>query len=160
MISIRPAAPQEVPLVLSFIRELARYERLEHALVATEADLTRTLFGARPYAHALFACLDGTPVGFAVYFYNYSTFMGRPGLYLEDLYVRPAARGLGIGRRVLVHLAQLALEQDCRRLEWAVLDWNEPAIGFYKRLGATANDEWTGYRLAGDALARLAYSAA
>jgi len=156
MISIRPAVPEEVPLILSFIRELARYERLEHALAATEADLTRTLFGARPYAHVLFACLEGAPVGFAVYFYNYSTFMGRPGLYLEDLFVRPAARGLGVGRRLLEHLARLAIEQNCARFEWAVLDWNEPAIGFYKRLGAVANDEWTGYRLTGDALARLA----
>jgi len=156
MISIRPAVPEEVPLILSFIRELARYERLEHALAATEADLTRTLFGARPYAHVLFACLEGAPVGFAVYFYNYSTFMGRPGLYLEDLFVRPAARGLGVGRRLLEHLARLAIEQNCARFEWAVLDWNEPAIGFYKRLGAVANDEWTGYRLTGAALARLA----
>jgi GNAT superfamily N-acetyltransferase len=156
MISIRPAVPEDVPLILTFIRELARYERLEHALAATEADLTRTLFGARPYAQVLFACREGAPVGFAVYFYNYSTFMGRPGLYLEDLFVRPDSRGLGVGRRLLEHLARLAIEQDCARFEWAVLDWNEPAIGFYKRLGAVANDEWTGYRLTGDALARLA----
>jgi GNAT superfamily N-acetyltransferase len=156
MIAIRPAAEHETALILGFIRDLAIYERLEHAVVATEANLRRTLFGPHPVAHALFACIDDEPVGFAIYFYNYSTFLGRPGVYLEDLYVRPAARGRGVGRAVLAHLARLALEQGCGRLEWSVLDWNEPAIRFYRALEAVAADDWTTFRLSGEALARLA----
>lgn len=158
MIDIRPARRQDVPQILAFIRELAEYERLSHAVVATEADLVRSLFGREPSAHVLVASLDAEPVGFAVYFYNFSTFVGRPGLYLEDLYVRPAARGLGIGRRLLVTLARLALERECGRMEWAVLDWNEPAIRFYRKLGATPNDDWTTYRLSGEMLGNLARS--
>jgi GNAT superfamily N-acetyltransferase len=158
MINIRPATRADVPQILAFIRELAEYERLSHAVVATEDDLLQSLFGREPCAHALLAFLESEPVGFAVYFYNFSTFVGRPGLYLEDLYVRPAARGLGIGRRFLVALARLAVERGCGRMEWAVLDWNEPAIRFYRRLGAAPNDDWTTYRLSGEALGKLARS--
>jgi GNAT superfamily N-acetyltransferase len=156
VISIRPAAQTDVPQILAFIRELAEYERLAHAVAATVDDLRRNLFGPQPCAYVLLAYLDSAPVGFAVYFYNFSTFVGRPGLYLEDLYVRPAARGLGIGRRLLVHLARLAVERGCGRMEWAVLDWNEPAIRFYRKLGAAPNDDWTTYRLSGEALSNLA----
>ena len=156
MISISPAAPEDAALLLGFIRELAEYERLAHAVAATEEDLRRTLFGRDAYAHALIASLDGQPAGFAVYFFNYSTFLGRPGLYLEDLYVRPAARRRGVARRLLAHLAGIALERGCGRMEWAVLDWNERAIGFYVSLGASPNEEWTTYRLSSDALRRLA----
>ena len=156
MISIRPAAPHETALILSFIRDLAVYERLEHAVVATEADLKRTLFGPEAVAHALFACIEGEAVGFAIYFFNYSTFLGRAGLYLEDLFVRPAARNRGVGRFLLAHLAQVAVERGCGRLEWSVLDWNEPAIRFYRSLDAVPAEDWTTYRLTGDALARLA----
>jgi len=158
MISIRPAAPDDAALVLGFIRELAEYERLAHAVSATEEDLRCTLFGPEACAHALIACLDEDPIGFAVYFFSYSTFVGRPGLYLEDLYVRPAARGRGVGRRLLAHLARIAVARGCGRMEWAVLDWNEPAIRFYRSLGASPNDDWTTYRLSSDALRRLAAS--
>jgi GNAT superfamily N-acetyltransferase len=156
MISISPAAPEDAALLLGFIRELAEYERLAYAVSATEEDLRRTLFGRDAYAHALIARLDGQPAGFAVYFFNYSTFLGRPGLYLEDLYVRPAARRRGVARRLLAHLAGIALERGCGRMEWAVLDWNERAIGFYVSLGASPNEEWTTYRLSSDTLRRLA----
>lgn len=159
MIEIRAAAAADAPLILAFIRELADYERLAHAVTATVADLERSLFGPQPIAHALLARRGGEPVGFAVYFFNYSTFLGLPGLYLEDLYVRPAARGCGIGRRLLEHLARTALERGCARMEWAVLDWNAPAIRFYRSLGASPNDEWTTYRLSRGALERLAISA-
>jgi GNAT superfamily N-acetyltransferase len=155
-ITIRAAARGDLPRILAFIRELAVYERLEHEVVASEADLEAALFGPRPGAEVVFACLDGTPVGFALFFHSFSTFVGKPGLYLEDLYVRPEARGLGMGRRLLVWLARTALERGCARLEWSVLDWNEPSIGFYRSLGAVAQDEWTTYRLAGEALERLA----
>ena len=156
MVSIDPAAPEDAPLLLDFIRELAEYERLAHAVSATEEDLRRTLFGPEAYAHALVARLDGQPAGFAVYFFNYSTFLGSPGLYLEDLYVRPAARRRGVASRLLAHLAGIALERRCGRMEGAVLDWNERAIAFYVSLGASPNDEWTTYRLSSDALRRLA----
>jgi GNAT superfamily N-acetyltransferase len=155
-ISIRPATEPDLPLILGFIRDLAVYERLENQLVATEADLKAALFGERPYAEVIFACLDGAPVGFALYFHNFSTFLGKPGIYLEDLFVRPEARGLGIGRRLLGWLARTTLERGCARLDWAVLDWNEPSIGFYRNLGAVAQGDWTTYRLAGAALERLA----
>lgn len=145
-----------MPLVLAFIRELAVYERLEHQVVATQADLTTALFGTRPYAEVVFACLDGREVGFALFFHNFSTFLGKPGIYLEDLFVRPESRGRGIGKRLLAWLAALALERGCGRLEWAVLDWNEPSIGFYKGLGAVALDDWMTMRLTGNALERLA----
>jgi GNAT superfamily N-acetyltransferase len=156
MISIRPAMQEDAPQLLAFIRELAEYERLAHAVVATVDDLASSLFGPQPCAYALLAFLDSAPVGFAVYFYNFSTFLGRRGLYLEDLYVRPAARGHGIGRELLVRLARIAVERGCGRMEWAVLDWNEPAIGFYRKLGAAPNDDWTTYRLSGEALLDLA----
>jgi GNAT superfamily N-acetyltransferase len=156
IVTIRPAQSDEMGVVLGFIRELALYERLEGQCMASEAQLATALFGARPYAEVVFACLDGTPVGFALFFHNFSTFLGKPGLYLEDLFVRPAARGLGIGKRLLVWLARTALERGCARLDWAVLDWNEPSIGFYHRLGGVALDEWTTFRLTGAALERLA----
>jgi GNAT superfamily N-acetyltransferase len=155
-LTIRPAAEHEVPEVLKFIRELAVYERLEHEVVASEAALRAALFGQRPYAEVAFACLDGAPVGFALFFHSFSTFVGKPGIYLEDLFVRPEARGRGIGRSLLAWLARTALERGCARLDWAVLDWNEPAIGFYHKLGAVAQDEWTTMRVDGAALERLA----
>lgn len=155
-IAIRPATRSDLPRILAFIRELAVYEHLEHEVVASETEVGAALFGPRPYAEVVFACLDGTPVGFALFFHNFSTFLGRAGIYLEDLYVRPEARGLGVGKRLLAWLARTALERGCARLDWAVLDWNEPSIGFYRSLGAVALDEWTTYRLAGEALERLA----
>lgn len=157
-ISIRPATASDLPQVLAFIRELAVYERLEHQVVASEAELGTALFGPRPFAEVVFACLDGTPVGFALFFHNFSTFLGKPGIYLEDLFVRPEARGLGAGKRLLAWLARTTIERGCARLDWAVLDWNEPSIGFYRGLGAIDQSEWTTYRLDGAALARLAES--
>jgi GNAT superfamily N-acetyltransferase len=155
-VTIRPAAADDMPLVLDFIRELAVYERLEHEVSATTADLATALFGPRPYAEVIFACLDGTPVGFALFFHNFSTFIGKPGIYLEDLFVRPHARGRGIGKRLLAWLARTTLERGCARLDWAVLDWNAPSIAFYRRVGAVAQDEWTVMRVSGAALERLA----
>jgi GNAT superfamily N-acetyltransferase len=157
-ITIRPATRIDAPLILGFIRELAVYERLEDQVVATVADLEAALFAPRPAAEVVFACLDTAPVGFALFFHNFSTFLGKPGIYLEDLFVRPEARGLGIGRRLLAWLAQTTLERGGARLDWAVLDWNEPAIGFYRSLGATACDEWTTFRMTGAALEKLARS--
>jgi GNAT superfamily N-acetyltransferase len=157
-IRIRPALSQDLPQVLAFIRELAVYEHLEDQVVATEADLVTALFGPRPYAEVAFACLDGAPVGFALFFHNFSTFLGKPGIYLEDLFVRPEARGLGVGKRLLAWLAHTTLERGCARLDWAVLDWNKPSIGFYLSLGAVAQDEWTTFRLTGAPLERLAGS--
>ena len=159
-ITIRAASRDDVPLVLEFIRELARYERLEHEVAASEGDLREALFGERRYAEVVFACSGGEPVGFALFFHNFSTFKGRPGIYLEDLFVRPQARGRGIGKRLLAHLARIAVQRRCARLEWAVLDWNEPSIGFYRSLGAVPMDEWTIFRLTGDALTLLAGGAA
>jgi GNAT superfamily N-acetyltransferase len=158
-ITIRPATGHEMPEVLAFIRELAVYERLEHEVVASVADLSAALFGPQRYAEVVFACRDGVPVGFALFFHNFSTFVGKPGIYLEDLFVRPAARGHGIGKRLLAWLAATALERGCARLEWAVLDWNEPALGFYRSLGAVAQDDWTTLRLTDAALERLARQA-
>jgi len=155
-LTIRPAAAHELPLVLEFIRELAVYERLEHEMSATTADLATSLFGPRRYAEVVFACLDGTPVGFALFFHNFSTFIGKPGIYLEDLFVRPHARGRGIGRRLLAWLAHTTLERGCARLDWAVLDWNAPSIAFYRSVGAVAQDEWTIMRVSGAALEDLA----
>ena len=155
-VTIRAATLADVPQILAFIRELAVYERLTEQAVATEADLGTALFGARPYAEVIFGCVDGRPVGFALYFHNFSTFLGKPGIYLEDLFVQPEARGRGVGKRLLAFLARTTLERGCGRLDWAVLDWNEPSIGFYRRLGAIAQTEWTGYRLSGAALAALA----
>src|SRR5215469_8503083 len=153
---VRPAAEAEVPLILEFVRELARYEHLEEQVVASAEGLRNALFGLRPYAEVVFVCVGAEPVGFALFFHNFSTFLGRPGIYLEDLFVRPPFRGRGLGRRLLVWLAALAVERGCGRLEWAVLDWNSPAIGFYRSLGAEALDEWTVFRVTGPALEALA----
>ena len=155
-LSIAPATPADVPLILDLIRELAEYERLLHRVRIGPQDLQRHLFGPRPYAEAVVARAGGEPVGFALWFHNFSTFEGRPGLYLEDLFVRPAYRGRGYGEALLRHLARLAVERDCARFEWAVLDWNEPAIRFYRKLGAVAMDDWTVQRVAGEALQALA----
>ncbi len=149
---IRSASIDDVPVILQFIRELAEYEKLTHACVATEAELAATLFGARPYAEVLIGEWDGEAVGFSLFFHNYSTFLAQPGIYLEDLFVRPAARGRGIGRALLTRIAELAVERNCGRVEWSVLDWNAPAIGFYRKLGAVPMEEWTTFRLTGDAL--------
>ena len=156
IVTIRPAQSDEMGVVLGFIRELAVYERLEGQCMASEAQLATALFGARPYAEVVFACLDGTPVGFALFFHNFSTFLGKPGLYLEDLFVRPAYRGRAIGKSLLSHLAALAVERDCGRFQWQVLDWNKPSRDFYERLGAQADAAWVNYRMTGDALRRLA----
>src|ERR1700720_4901883 len=149
---IRPANEADVPLILQFIRALAEYEKLSHKVVATEEILRRTLFGNPRFAEVVIGYEDAEPVGFALFFHNYSTFLGRPGIYLEDLYVRPEARGHGVGRRLLIWLAATAVSRGCGRLEWAVLDWNEPSIRFYRNLGAVARDEWTTYRVTGPAL--------
>ncbi|HYP54065.1 MAG TPA: GNAT family N-acetyltransferase [Pyrinomonadaceae bacterium] len=157
-LSIEPATEEDVPLILRFVKELAEYERLAEAVTADEALLRAELFGEHA-AEVLIARRGAEPVGFALYFYNFSTFVGRRGLYLEDLYVRPEERGRGTGRALLARLARVASERGCRRVEWAVLDWNEPAVGFYKKLGARPMDDWTVFRLEGDALERLAESA-
>ena len=154
--SIRAATIDDVPLILAFIRELGAFERLSHEVVATEASLASSLFGPRPAAEVLIAESDGGPVGFALFFTNYSTFLGRPGIYLEDLFVRPEARGRGIGRSLLARIARIALDRGCGRLEWAVLDWNGDAIAFYEKLGAVAMNEWTIHRITGDKLGTLA----
>jgi GNAT superfamily N-acetyltransferase len=156
MIDIRPAKPDDVPVILSFIRALAEYEKLSHAVVATEKLLREHLFGPRPAAEALLASMDSRDVGFALYFSTFSTFVGRPGIWLEDLFVLPEARGKGAGRALLGEIARIARQRDCGRLEWSVLDWNTPAIGFYKKLGAVMMDDWTTCRVTGDALAALA----
>ncbi len=153
---IREATPADVPLILSLIRELARYEKLEHSVVATEDILRESLFGPRAYAETLILEDQEGPQGFALFFHNFSTFVGRPGLYLEDLFVKPEARGKGYGKALLARLARIARDRNCGRFEWSVLDWNEPSIQFYKSLGAVPLDEWTMYRVAGDALERLA----
>ena len=154
-ITLRAARASDVPVILHFIQGLADYEKLSHACVATEAELTATLFGERPYAEVLLAFWNEEPAGFALFFHNYSTFLAKPGIYLEDLFVDPAFRGKGMGKALLRALARLAVERGCGRLEWSVLDWNEPAIQFYKSLGAVAMDEWTGYRVTGEALTAL-----
>jgi GNAT superfamily N-acetyltransferase len=155
-LEIRPGTEDDVPLILSLIRELAEYERLSHEVVATEEMLRDSLFGERRAAEVLLGHLDDEPAGFALFFHNFSTFLGRPGIYLEDLYVRPEFRGAGVGRAMLVRLARLARERGCGRLEWSVLDWNEPAISFYKRLGASPVSGWSVYRVTGEALEELA----
>ena len=153
---IRHATPDDTPAIAELIRALAEYERLSHEVVFDEAELRRHLFGARPYAEVLLAEHEREVIGFALFFHNFSTWVGRQGLYLEDLFVRPAQRGLGIGKALLVELARIARARGCRRMEWAVLDWNEPAIDFYRQLGATAMDAWTVQRLPGPALQALA----
>ncbi len=156
MIEIRPAVEADCEQILQFIRELARYERLEHEVVASAADLRERLFGERRYAEVVFACHEGAPVGFALFFHNFSTFKGQPGIYLEDLYVKPHLRGRGVGRQLLGHLARLAIERRCARLEWAVLEWNAPSIAFYRNLGAQPLQDWRIFRLSGAALEQLA----
>jgi GNAT superfamily N-acetyltransferase len=153
---IRPATAEDVPLILTFIHDLARYEKLEQEVVATEETLRTTLFGQPRFAEVLFGEEDGQPVAFALFFHNYSTFVGRPGLYLEDVFVRPEFRGRGYGKAMLARLASIAIERNCGRFEWAVLDWNTPAIAFYESLGARAVDEWTIFRMTGEALRKLA----
>jgi GNAT superfamily N-acetyltransferase len=155
-LTLRAATAADVPVVLELIRGLAEYERLLHECVATEEQLRETLFGERPQAEVVIAEWEGAPAGFALFFHNYSTFLARRGLYLEDLFVKPEHRGHGIGRALLVHLAQLAVARGCGRFEWSVLDWNAPAIGFYRALGAVPMDEWTIMRVSGDALTQLA----
>lgn len=155
---IRPATPADVPLILEFIRALADYEKLPDEVTATEPQLLATLFpaGEAPVAHCVLAFADGEPAGFAIYFFNYSTWLARPGLYLEDLFVKPARRGRGVGKSLLLHLAKAANARGCGRMEWSVLDWNQPAIDFYERLGARRLREWQICRLSGDALAQYA----
>ncbi len=155
-ISLRPATVDDVPLILRCIRGLAEYERLAHECVATEEQLRATLFGERPAAEVQLAHVNGEPAGFALFFHNYSTFLAQPGIYLEDLFVEPRYRGLGVGKALLSRLAALAVERHCGRLEWSVLDWNTDAIGFYEKLGARGMTDWTVHRLTGDALHALA----
>ena len=155
---IRPAHVQDVPVILELIRDLATYERAPNEVTATEEQLVDVLFGERPAAEVLLAFEGQSPVGFAVFFYNFSTWLGRPGLYLEDLFVKPQKRGKGYGRALLVELAKIARERECGRMEWAVLDWNEPAINFYRALGAKPMHEWTVFRLTRDGIATLANS--
>ena len=155
-IHIRPATRQDTALIMRFVRELAEYEQALAEVTATEQMLETALFGPDPRAHALICEQGEEAAGFALYFFNFSTWLGKHGLFVEDLYVSPEYRGHGIGRTLLRHLAQLALERDCGRFEWNVLDWNQPAIRFYRSCGATAQDEWVGYRLAGDALRHFA----
>jgi GNAT superfamily N-acetyltransferase len=154
--SIRPATEADVPVLLGFIRELAAYEKLTHEVSASEEQLRNTLFGPRTFAEALLASVDETPVGFALFFHNYSTFLARPGLYLEDLYVQPAYRGRGLGKLLLATVARLAVERGCGRYEWTVLDWNTPSIRFYESLGAEMKGDWRIMRVSGSALERLA----
>jgi len=155
---IRTTTEADVPVILQLIRDLATYERAPDAVVATETGLREVLFGAKPAAEVLLALENAAPVGFAVFFHNFSTWLGRPGLYLEDLFVRPEKRGKGYGRALLARLAQIAKERGCGRMEWAVLDWNDPAIQFYRKLGAAPMDEWTVFRLTEDGIAKLAAS--
>lgn len=157
--TLRPATPADVPAIRGLITELAEYEKLGHEVVATDAALSRHLFGDRPTAEVVLADVDGTAVGFALFFVSFSTFLARPGLYLEDLYVKPDHRKSGIGKALLKRLAAIAVERDYGRFEWSVLDWNEPSIQFYLAQGAKPMDEWTVYRVTGDALHRLAEGA-
>ena len=154
-ITITPAAPADVPVILALIRELAEYEKLLDKVVATEASLRGDLFGDRQYAEVLLGRLDGQLVGYALFFHNYSTFVGKPGIYLEDVFVKPAARGRGAGKALLREVARIARDRGCGRLEWSVLNWNTPAIEFYQSLGAKPLDEWTTYRMDEGAIAKL-----
>jgi GNAT superfamily N-acetyltransferase len=156
VLRIASATERDVPVILQMIKDLAEYERMSDQVQATEAGIRETLFGARPAAEVVIGFAGDVPAGFALFFPNYSTFVGRPGLYLEDLFVRPEFRGHGFGKQLLAHLAKIAVDRGYGRFEWSVLDWNEPAIGFYKRLGAVPMDDWTIFRITGDALTRLA----
>jgi GNAT superfamily N-acetyltransferase len=155
-VQIRSAAPADVAVILKMIRDLADYEKLADQVIADEALLKESLFGARPAAEVLLAFAGDEPVGFAVYFHTFSTFLARHGIYLEDLFVVPSWRAKGVGKQLLARVAEIAVERGCGRMEWSVLDWNEPAIGFYKKLGARPMDEWTVYRLTGDVLKTVA----
>jgi len=159
MLTLRPAGPDDIPLILAFIRELAEYERAPEQAVAKPEDIQRHLFGPQPLAYAVMAHWDGEPAGFALWFYNFSTWEGKPALYLEDLFVRPVYRGKGIGKALLKHLAAIALAQGCTRYVWQVLDWNTPSLDFYKAMGATVLQEWLTCRVEGEALHRLAEGA-
>jgi GNAT superfamily N-acetyltransferase len=156
---LRNATEADTALVLKFIKDLAVYEKLDHTVIATEDSIRATLFGGRAYAEVILAEWEGAPAGFALFFHNYSTFISKPGLYLEDLFVEPSLRGKGIGKALLRRLAQIAVERDCGRMEWAVLDWNTPSIEFYKSLGALPMSDWIINRLTGDSLGNLANSA-
>ncbi len=156
MLRIRPATPADVPLIQQFIRDLAEYERSPESAVASQEDLMRDGFGLEPKYRCVIAEWDGTPAGFSLFFYNYSTWQGKPGLYLEDLFVKPAFRGKGIGKSLLIYLAKLAVDENCGRFQWQVLDWNKPAIDFYKSLGAEMMSEWLTMRVDGEKLKRLA----
>ena len=156
MLNIRPANLGDASLILRFIKGLARYEKAEHEAIASEADINRHVLAPDSVAHALICENDGTAIGFAVYFFSYSTWLGKPGLFLEDLFINPEHRGLGGGKKLLQHLARIAVDNDCGRFEWNVLDWNTPAIDFYQSLGAQPQEEWIGYRLQGEALRQLA----
>jgi GNAT superfamily N-acetyltransferase len=154
-ITIAPATSDDIPTILGLIRELADYEKLSHMVQATEESLRRDLFGPRPFAEILIGRLDGQAVGYALFFHSYSTFLAKPGIYLEDVYVQPAARGVGVGKALFRAVATVAHERGCGRLEFSVLDWNQPSIDFYRALGSEALEEWTMYRLTEDAIARL-----
>lgn len=158
-VQVRPATRDDVPLIVQFIKDLAEYEREPQAAEATPAMIDEALFAVRPACECLIGEVDGRPEGFALFFHNFSTWKGKRGVYLEDLFVRPSARGVGLGKALLARLAQIALERGCPRLEWNVLDWNEPALKFYRSLGAEPLDGWTIHRLSGDALSRLATQA-
>lgn len=151
-IVIRKAKPEDSPIILDFIRDLARYEKAEHEVHATAATIKDSIFGSESATRALICEKDGEPIGYAVYFFNYSTWLGKHGLYLEDLYVNPNERGLGAGKKLLKHLAKIAVDKGCGRFEWSVLDWNQPAIDFYESFGAKPQNEWIGYRLSGQKL--------
>lgn len=157
-LTVRPAVPDDVALLHSLICELADYERLRHTVAATEDDLRVALFGPKPCCESIIGSVDGEALGFALYFQNYSTFVGRPGLYLEDLYVRPAARGVGLGKALLQRIAAIAVERRCGRVEWTALEWNEPAIRFYEKLGAMQMTDWRLFRLSGEELSRFGAS--
>jgi GNAT superfamily N-acetyltransferase len=152
---LRPATPADIPALVALINALAEYEKLAHEVTGRPEDLERALFGDRPYAEAVLAWVEGTPAGMALFFHNFSTFLMKPGIYLEDIFVQPAYRGQGIGKALLVHIGKLALERGCGRLEWSVLDWNTPAIDFYQRMGAEIKPEWQTCRVTGAALAAL-----
>jgi len=155
-ITLRAANENDTPIILSLIKELAEYEKLSHEVLADENKLKTTLFGKKKFAEVIIADYKNEPAGFALFFHNYSTFLGKPGIYLEDLYVKTDLRGKGIGKILLAYLGKLALERDCGRIEWAVLDWNEPSIQFYKNLGAKPMDEWTVFRVTSDSIKNLA----
>ena len=158
MIEIRQATIEDSALILRFVTELAIYEKAENEVIATQSDIENSIFGNDSSAKAVICSINNQPVGFAVYFFNYSTWLGKHGLYLEDLYVSPEYRGAGAGKALLKHLAGIALSKNCGRFEWSVLDWNEPAIQFYRSIGAISQDEWVGYRLTGKALEEFANS--